>query len=70
MSYFQNGNYCENVFIGVYFCYMRFIYLLFTIVVCGGILFADFVYTCMKKSMNMLFCPLKAILRRFKGGGR
>jgi hypothetical protein len=49
---------------------MRFIYLLFTIVVCGGILFADFVYTCAKKLMNMLIYPLKTILRRFKGGGR
>lgn len=49
---------------------MRFIYLLFTIVVCSGILLADFVYTCAKKLMNMLICPLKAILRRFKGDGR
>lgn len=49
---------------------MRFIYLLFTIVVCSGILFADFVYTCAKKLMNMLICPLKVILRRFKGGSR
>ena len=49
---------------------MRFIYLLFTIVVCGSILLADFVYTCVKNLMNMLFCPLKLILRRFKGGGR
>ena len=49
---------------------MRFIYLLFTIVVCSCIFFAYFVYTCVKKLMNMLFCPLKAILRRFKGGSR
>ena len=49
---------------------MRFIYLLFTIVVCSGILLADFVYTCAKKLINMLICPLKAILRRFKGGSR
>lgn len=49
---------------------MRFIYLLFTIVVCSGILFAYFVYTCAKKLINMLICPLKAILRRFKGGSR
>lgn len=49
---------------------MRFIYLLFTIVVCGSILFADFVYTCAKKLMNMLICPLKLILRRFKGSSR
>jgi hypothetical protein len=49
---------------------MRFIYLLFTIVVCGSILFADFVYRSAKKLMNMLICPLKTILRRFKGVGR
>lgn len=49
---------------------MRFIYLLFTIVVCSGILLADFVYTCAKKLMNMFICPLKAILRRFKGSSR
>lgn len=49
---------------------MRFIYLLFCTVVCGGILLADFVYTCVKKLMNMLICPLKLILRRFKGGSR
>ena len=49
---------------------MRFIYLLFTIIVCSGILFADFVYTCAKKLMDMLIRPLKTILRRFRGGGR
>lgn len=49
---------------------MRFIYLLFTIVVCGSILLADFVYTCAKKLMNILIYPLKAILRRFKGCSR
>lgn len=49
---------------------MRFIYLLFTIVVCSGILFADFVYTCVEKLISMLICPLKAILRRFKGSSR
>ena len=49
---------------------MRFIYLLFCVVVCGGILLADFVYTCAKKLMNMLIYPLKAILRRFKGSSR
>lgn len=49
---------------------MRFIYLLFCIAVCGGILLADFVYTCVKKLTNMLICPLKAILRRFKCGSR
>ena len=49
---------------------MRFIYLLFYIVFCGGVLLADFVYTCVKKLMNMLICPLKTILRRFKGSSR
>ena len=49
---------------------MRFIYLLFCIVVCGSILLADFVYTCAKKLMNMFICPLKAILRRFRSGSR
>lgn len=49
---------------------MRFIYLLFCIVVCGGILFADFVYTCAKKLINMLIYPLKVILRRFRGSSR
>jgi hypothetical protein len=49
---------------------MRFIYLLFTIVVCGSILFADFVYTWAKKLMNAFICPLKTILRRFKGDSR
>ena len=49
---------------------MRFIYLLFIIVVCSVVLLADFVYTCAKKLMNMLICPIKAILRRFKGGSR
>ena len=49
---------------------MRFIYLLFTIFVCGSILFADFVYRSVKKLMNMLIYPLKTILRRFKGGSR
>lgn len=49
---------------------MRFIYLLFTIVICGGILLADFVDTCAKKLMNALIYPLKAILRRFNGGSR
>lgn len=49
---------------------MRFIYLLISIVVCGSILLADFVYTCAKKLMNMLIYPLKTILKRFKGSSR
>lgn len=49
---------------------MRFIYILLSILLYGAFLLSDFVYTCVKKLMNMFICPLKAILRRFKGGGR
>lgn len=49
---------------------MRFIYILLSILLYGTFLLADFVYTCVKKLMNMLICPLKAILRRFRGSSR
>ena len=49
---------------------MRFIYILLSILLYGTFLFADFVYTCVKKLMNMLIFPLKTILRRFKGSSR
>ena len=49
---------------------MRFIYIVLMLLLCSGTLLMDFIYTCVKKLMNMLICPLKTILRRFKGGSR
>ena len=49
---------------------MRFIYILLSILLYDTFLLADFVYTCAKKLMNMLICPIKTILRRFEGSSR